>query len=179
MGLMSPELKHTGSHPTRWFSSFSRKRSKKRCSASQKAIGYPKNPRSGPQKSTPLEVFWRRILLSFRPATDIGGWFSSFSRKRSKKRCSASQKTIGYPKSAKRTLGVWGRAPKNQRLLRCFCVTYCWLFDPRLIERDGFLLFPEKEAKSVGLLRRRQLATQNPRSGPWGFGGVPPKINAC
>jgi hypothetical protein len=38
-----------------------------------------------------------------------------FSRKRSKKRCSASQKNP--PKSAKPTQGVWGLAPKKRLVL--------------------------------------------------------------
>jgi hypothetical protein len=40
---------------------------------------------------------------------------------------------------------------------------------------ESVLLFPEKEAKSVGLLRRRKLSTQNSAKPTQGFGGLPPR----
>jgi hypothetical protein len=64
-------------------------------------------------------------------------WYSSFSRKRSKKRCSASRKVVGYPNLGEADPGGLGACPQQNSTL------------------SGFLLFPEKEAKSVVPLRGR------------------------
>jgi hypothetical protein len=82
-----------------------------------------------------------------RSGSLIGCWFSSFSRKRSKKRCSASQKGC-WPKSRRsRPRGAGGLSPEDYLNLNL----NNW--------SDGILLFPEKEAKSVVLLRRRVVGT--------------------
>jgi hypothetical protein len=59
---------------------------------------------------------------------------------------------MGYPNSAKPTLGVWGHAPSKTL-------------------RQAVFFFSRKEAKAVVLLRRRLWATQpsaKPTLGVWG-----------
>src|SRR5699024_7301383 len=68
-----------------------------------------------PNSAKPTQGVWG---LAPRKSTPRPPCCTSFSRKRSKKRCSASQRSMGIilywaPNSAKPTQGVWGHAPRK------------------------------------------------------------------
>jgi hypothetical protein len=54
-----------------------------------------------------------KVGLPLDDLKQLGNWYSSFSRKRSKKRCSASQKVEGPNPSAKRNHGGLGACPNK------------------------------------------------------------------
>jgi hypothetical protein len=86
--------------------------------------------------------------------------FLLFPEKEAKKRNSASQKTSSSPRLGEADPGGLGACPQEN------------IQDSARLElADCFLLFPEKEAKSVVLLRRRRLLAQNSAKatlGVWG-----------
>jgi hypothetical protein len=90
--------------------------------------------------------------------------FFFFQKKKQKALFRFAEGQYSTQNSAKRTLGVWGRAPKE------------YILSNEAIELSGILLFPEKEAKSVVPLRGRSIYPKLREADPGGLGASPQRI---
>jgi hypothetical protein len=87
-------------------------------------------------------------------------WYSSFSRKRSKKCCSASQNTGRSPKLGEADPGGLGACPQNLPLDVVFVMGF------RTLQSGSIIPFPEKRSKK--LCSASQNAGLNPNLGEAG-----------